>query len=885
MFLFRWLRGAYQSLFMKARLDRTLDEELSSVLGMMVDEKIRAGVPPAEAVRQARIELGGVEQVKEEVRRERVGAGLDALAQDLRFGARTLLRRPAFTFAAIAVLGLGIGATATVLTLVNEIFFEKPAHVVEPDRLFRLQTRPGYYGAAGNPDYVYYQENASDLASLAAYGGFRAVSYSLDGQRTNQLDVVFVSDNFFEVLGVPPAQGRTFMAEENANPGTHPVVVLAHHFWVRALGADPHAVDGTISLAGSTYQIVGIAPDGFGAVAPTGDPPDAWVPIAMFGDLARANGMDWWQRVPGSRSGWLQVFGRLAPGVTFEAAEANLAALGRALEYDRKAEDEGAYLQRQYRYSPRAAETLGSLSRMLMVVVGFVFLVAIFNTAVLLLSRATTRGGEMGIRTALGAGRGRITRQILAETLLLGLAGGVVGLALAHGLSDLAVSLFPVRFSTEFRPDLTVVLMTFGLSLLTALAVGLLPALQITRSDLRGALQGRGQSLRRPRFQSALVAGQVGLSLMLVAGAFLFARSFRTARGQELGFATEDRLVLQMSLRGMDYDPDQSRVFLAEARRRILDLPGVVGVTTTRMIPFQGDWTWDFDAPPGAQPNGEGNTVYTGMNAVGPDYFEVAETPIVRGRPLGMDDVAGSQPAIVINEALADAIWPGLDPLGRTLPVMDDIPFEIVGVAANANYYQLGEAPAPQSYISLDQYPQFGVHFLVHTSRDAAGMAPPVQAALREIDPGLVFGWVTTMASVFEDETDRYQVSAILVTVFSLVALLMAAAGLYGTISFLVARRTREIGVRMALGANRRRVAGEVIRFGLKLAAVGVVLGLIGAVALRRFTEGFLYGIEPTDPLPLVGACLVLLAVSVLAALMPAKHATRVDPMEAIRVE
>jgi putative ABC transport system permease protein len=522
---------------------------------------------------------------------------------------------------------------------------------------------------------------------------------------------------------------------------------------------------------------------------------------------------------------------------------------------------------------------------MLLVVVGLVFLVAIFNAAVLLLSRATTRGPEMGIRTALGAGRGRITRQILVETLLLGLTGGMVGLLLAFGLSDLAASLLPVRFSTEFRPDLGVVTMTFGLSLLTALAVGLFPALQITRGDLRGALQGRSQSSRRPRFQNALVAGQMGLSLMLVAGAFLFARSFWTARTQELGFATEDRLVLQLNLRGMDYDADRSRIFLTEARQRILDLPGVLGVTTTRMIPFQGDWTWDFDAPPGTQPNGEGGTVVTGVNAVGQDYFRVAAVPIVRGRPLGTDDAVGNPPATVINEALAEALWPGLDPLGRTLPILGDAPMEVVGVAENANYYQLGEAPAPQAYISLHQYPQFGVHFLIHTSRDAAGMATPVQAALREIDPGLVFGWVTTMASVFEDETDRYQVSAILVAVFSAVALLMAAAGLYGTISFLVARRTREIGVRMALGANRGTVAGEVIRFGLKLASIGVVLGLAGAIALRRFTESFLYGIEPTDPLPLVGACLVLLAVAVLAALMPAKHATRVDPMEAIRVE
>jgi predicted permease len=885
MFLYRWIKGTFQSIFQKLRLDQEVDDELTSILGMMVDQKIRAGMTPREAVRQARIELGGVDQVKESVREQRMGAGLDSVIQDLRYGLRTLRRRPTFTLAAVAVLGLGIGATATVLTLMNEIYFQRPVHVVEPDRLFRFQTRRGYGGAAGNPDYVYYRDNASTLAGLAAYGGFRAVSYTPDGDRNDQLDIVFVSANFFEVLGVPPALGRTFLQEENVTPGTHPVIVLGHHFWTRALGADPGIVDRTLSLAGTEYRVVGVAPEGFGALAPTGDPPDAWVPIAMFGALTRASTMDWWERVPGSRIGWIQPIGRLAPGVTYEAAEANLTALAETLEFDGKTEEDGAFVQRQYRYGPRAAETLSSLSRMLIVVVGLVFLVALFNAAVLILSRAATRGPEMGIRTALGAGRGRIIRQILAETLLLGLMGGGLGLVLAYGFSDLAASLLPVRFSTDFRPDLGVVLVTFGLSLLTAVTMGLLPALQITRRNLRGAILGRGESVRRPRFQNALVAGQVGLSLMLVAGAFLFARSFWTARTEELGFATEDRLVLQLSLRGMDFDADQSSVFLREARQRILNLPGVLGVTTTLMIPFQGDWGGDFDAPPGAQPNLDGDLVFTGFNAVGPDYFRVADIPIVRGRPLGMADVAGNPPTIVINEALAGALWPGLDPLGRTLPVQGEEPFEVVGVARNANYYQLGEAPVPQTYLSFDQAPQASVHFLIHTSRDAAGMATPVQTALRAIDPRLVFGWVTTMASVFEDETDRYQVSAILVAVFSAVALLMAAAGLYGTISFLVARRTREIGVRMALGANRGRVAGEVMRFGLKLAAVGVVLGLVGAVALRRLTEGFLYGIEPTDPLPLIGACLVLLAVAVLAAWIPAKHATRVDPMEAIRVE
>jgi hypothetical protein len=303
------------------------------------------------------------------------------------------------------------------------------------------------------------------------------------------------------------------------------------------------------------------------------------------------------------------------------------------------------------------------------------------------------------------------------------------------------------------------------------------------------------------------------------------------------------------------------------------------------MIPFQGDWTSEMDAPPGVQPNYGGNQILTGMNAVSSDYFQVAGATILRGRPLGPMDVEGSTPVIVINETLAEDLWPGQDPVGRTLPVREGLNLEVVGIARTSTYYQLGEAPFPQTYLALDQFYQPQVHFLVHTTGPAAEMAPVVENTLREMDPRLAFGWITTMASVFEDVTSRYEVSAILVAIFGGVALLLAAAGLYGTVSFLVSRRTREIGVRMALGADRGRVAGEVMRFGLGLVSMGIGLGLSGALALRRFTGSLLYGVGPNDPLPLFGSCLILLAVAAAATFSPARQATRVDPVVAIRTE
>ena len=809
------------------------------------------------------------------------------LLRDLRFGARTLLRQPGFTLVAVAVMGLGIGAPTTVLTLVNRIFFDAPPQVTEPHRLVRVwrSWAPGQGGGSlQHPDFAYYRENATTLDGLAAWGGGQTATYTLDGTGTDQLQVQPVTDNYFQVLGVAPTRGRFFTRDENTVPGQAAVAVVSDGFWRRGLASDPEVVGRTVTMNGIPFTVVGVAPDDFRGLTPFSQAPDAWIPLAMFGALSRTGDDAWWDRVPNSRSHWLQAVGRLAPGVTFEAAEANLTAASAALTYDGRAEGEGVLVTRQALYSPRQSATLSTLTRLLLGVVFMVLAIATANVAVLLLSRATTRTREMAIRTSLGAGRSRLFRQLLAESVLLGAAGGVVGVAAAYLFSDAAASLLPYTFVLSFRPDARVLAAAVTLSLLTAVVAGLAPALHAARADVHAGLESHRATTGRSRVRGALVVTQVALSLVLVAGAVLFTRSFWSARTQDLGFRTDQRLVVQVDLRSLGYSADEGQVFIARALDRIRALPGVTDVASTRMIPFQGDWSSDIEPPPGARANTEDGRIWVGMNTVSPHYFDVMGVEIVRGRPLSEEDDGTGAPAVVLNETLEDLLWPDTDGLGQTFSVGGDRSFTVVGIARDAVYYELGEEPTTQAYASVAQIYQPTVHFVLATQGRPTDWVEPAQAALREIDPALAFPWVTTLGAVFDDVTARYQVSAVLVGIFGALALLLAAAGLYGVVAFTVAQRTREIGVRMALGADRGRIAGEVLRGGLRLAGVGLVVGVAGALAVRRLTAALLFGtVRADDPLPLVAACLTLAAVAALASVAPARRATRVDPMEAIR--
>jgi predicted permease len=876
------------------QIEEEVDDELAFHMEMRARELIESGVDPDEARARASEGFGDVHATRAQyitrrsrrLRRRRTRTSLDDLWQDVRFATRSLRRRPAFTATAILVLALGIGAPTTVFTLVDTIFFDRPQHVVEPHRLVRVfrSWAPGEGGGSlANPDYVFYRDNASTLTGLAAYGGRTEVSYRFAGGDPSQLQLLFTSDDYFDLLGVDPAVGRWFRPDENATPGTHPVAILSHGFWTRATGADPGVLGRTMTLNGIGFTVVGVAPEGFTGISPIDEAPEAWAPIAMAGAVRRTGNGAWWARQATYVNRWLDVVGRVAPGVTIDAAQANLVALGEALAYEGKDPNEGVLVTRQFLYRPSQEASLRSLSVILVAAVVIVLLVAAANVAVLLLSRATTRYREIGIRTAMGAGGGRLVRLLVAESVLLGLLGGALGIVLAYALSGAAATLLPLPFDTDFRPDRGILAAAAALSVITAVVVGLPPALHGARLDLRAVMHNEISTRGGGGLRGGLVVSQIAMSVILVAGALLFGRSFWTASSQDLGFETDGVLVVGVDLRGLGYDEERGRSLVAEALERVSALPGVRATTTSAMVPFGGDWSTDM-APPGADEADDSvEPITVGLNAVGPGYFDVAGVEIVRGRPLGGEDGPDAAAAVVINETLAERLWPGEDPVGRVLPTRGGL--VVVGIARDATYYELGELAQNQAYLSALQSLEPDVHLFVRADGDAAALAAPVQAELRRIDPQLAFSLVTTMESVVDDELARYEVSAVLVGLFGAIALVLAAAGLYGVVSFLVSRRTREIGVRMALGADRGQVAVQVLRSALRLAALGVVIGLAGAAALRGFTESLLFGVDPGDPMPLIGASLVLIVVTAIAAAGPARRATRVDPLDALRAE
>jgi predicted permease len=848
-------------------------------------------------------------------------------SQDVRYTLRLLRQSPAFTAVAVCSLALGIGANTAIFTLVNAILL-RWLPVQNPQELVVLARNPNRPSTSFNyPDYRYIRDHNASYAGVIAFSnGGRPTSFSLPGKggSTQLAALAMVTGNYFEVLGVTPALGRVFNPADNEKEQAHPFVVLSHGFWTRTFGADTGVVGRDVLLNGARFQVVGVAREGFTG-ASVGISPDVFVPIMMFRTL-NPTFQEWNTR----HMWWLTVIGRLKPGVTMAKAGAEMDVLWRrilesdperrpvpAWNKEYKINNTGLVLPGSTGFSYMRNQTSKPLT-VLMITVGVVLLIACANVANLLLARAVARRKEIAVRLAIGAGRGRLVTQMLTESITLAVLGGLAGLAIAWLGVKLLVGFFPrgaFAVQLDLSPDLRILGFAFGLSLLTGVIFGLAPALRASRPDLVPALKsdsgatGAGRT-HRWSLQRTLVSFQVALSLILLAGAGLFVRTLTNLRGLDPGMIRENLLFVDTNLGQLGYQPQRERAFSERLRDEVQRMPGVRAASLAAITPLSGSrwngdvqiegYRWKPDEPP-----------YVDMNAASPRYFETAGIPLVLGRDFrdsdnlavlpdrpkeppkpGVEppDPPGPPRVVIVNEAFVHKFLAGQPPLGKRICMSEKWDAaktaEIVGVVRDARYFDLKKAVEPMIYQPMYRS-RFGggAQLCVRTTGDPNRSLDSIRRRVQELDGAVVI----TESHTMEDNLNRNLVQerfiATLGGFFGLVSLLLAAVGLYGVMSQAVTRRTREIGIRMALGAQAARVLWLVLRDAMLMVLAGAVVGAAAALALTRYTESMLFGIQPQDPATLAAAFAVLLFVTALAGFLPARRATRVEPMQALRNE
>ena len=815
------------------------------------------------------------------------------LLKDLRYGARALARRPGFALVAVLTLALGIGANTSIFSGVNAILLRPLPGVSDPEGLARVYPTDAGGRLSGTVSYADFREYAAaakSFESLAAFGGAGLTLRGEGGGRGEHVAAQLVSGNYYTTLGVRAERGRLFDAPEDEGGAPGAVVVLGHRFWVRRFGADPSVVGRQIVLNERAFTVVGVAPKEFqGTSLPKS--PALWVPVRA----AAAAGIRA-AELSNEKSNWLQLFGRVRAGAGHEQARAELEAmLARRAESYPEEFRAGLRMElapaRGFNIAPRKRGTVSALAGVALGVVGLVLLIACANIANLMLARGVERRKEIAVRLALGASRWRVVRQLLAESLLLSLAGGAAASLLTLWTSDLLAQL--VRMLPEdtsgldFTPDARVFGFAFGLSLLTGVAFGLAPALQSSRPDLLPALKDErapGGRRRRLSLRGAFVVAQVAGSLVLLVGAGLFLRSLREAATVETGFETKAVLLSHLYLDPSRYGEARGREFYRQAVERAAALPGVRSAALASSVPLGGGGMRATLLIEGAEPQ-----PYAGVEVdrayVGARYFETMGVTLLRGRGFVEADAQGAPPVAVINETVARRAFGERDPVG--LHVRADSagpPVEIVGVVADSKYRSLGEERVPFLYLPLAQGYSPAATLLVRTEGDPAAVAGAVRGAVESLDAEALAGQAT-MGEHLAAALVPSQAAAGLFGVFGLLALALAACGVYGVTAYAVSRRTHEIGVRMALGARAPDVLRLVLLEGMWPVAVGLAAGLLLALAATRVVQGALYGVSATDPATFAGVTLLLAGAALLACLLPARRATKVDPMVALRYE
>jgi predicted permease len=811
---------------------------------------------------------------------------MQTLWQDLRFGARMLFKQPGFTLIAVVTLSLGLGANTAIFSLVNTVLL-RPLPIPQPERVFEITPlqKGADVGATSYPLYKDLRDRNQVLEGLAAY---RFVPLSLSQNGNNErLWGYLVSGNYFDLLGVRAAQGRMFTQEEDRTPGAHPVAVLSYGYWQRRFGGDPNLVGRTITINNHSFTVVGIAPPEFNGTVLIFSP-EIYAPINMAKQIEP--GEDW---LESRGSGVLQTIGRLKPQVTAAQAKAALDALMAQLG--------PAYPgYENFRFSltppglivPMLRNATLGFAGVLLGVVSLVLLIACTNLANLLLARSARRRKEIAVRLALGATRFRLVRQLLTESALLAVMGGAVGALLAWWLVELAMAFKPpvdFALTIDLRMDWRVLVFTLGVSLLTGVLTGLAPALQATKPDLIPALKDETSlgGYRRARLRSALVVAQVALSLVLLAGAGLIVRSLQQVQTVGPGFDIEHTVTASVDLNLQGYDEARGVAFQKQLLARIEALPGVRAASYTGNLPLNLDRSSDTFYVEGQPFTRQSDLPEILVTSVWPRYFETMDIPLLAGRDFTTRDGGERARVAIVNESFARRYWPGQSAVGKRFS--EDGPnnpfWEIIGVVKDSKYFSLGEDSQPFVYFPMMRDYDGAIALVVRASGEPQSLLNALRHEVRQLDANLPVYDAKTMREHMRLSLFPLRTGAWVAGSFALLALGLAGLGIYGVMSYATEQRTREIGIRMALGAQGGDVLRLVIRQGLRLALIGLALGLAGALALTRLMTSVLYGVSATDALTFAGVTLVLALVVVLACWIPARRATRVDPLVALRCE
>lgn len=887
-----WLKlfaARLRALFRRDTVIDDIDEEFMVHVEMETKENIERGMSPSDARQAALRSFGNVSSLKDAAYEVRGGGMIETLLQDVKYAARGLVKQPTFAVVAVITLALGIGANTAIFSVINDLLLEALPYR-DAERLVMVWERTPRgegTGVTSRANFTSWRQQNTSFESMAAFSDQR---FSLTGDgEPEEVTVQLANPELFRVLGVNPIIGRT-LTEEDAQPGAPNVAVLSYGLWQRRHGASAQIIGKSITLNGTPVTVVGVMPSDFQwhitKTSGTGRPAEIWTVLAMpTGEGAP------------SRGRFLSVVARLKPGVSSAQAQTEMQTIAARLAQEFPRYNHGWSAE----VIPLREQFVGNVRLALWIIlgaVGLVLLIACANVANLLLSRAAAREKEIAVRAALGASRWRIVRQLLTESLVLAMLGTLLGLALAWWGMKALVAISPrdlVNLQTVGL-NFTVLAWTIGISVVTGIVFGLAPALEASRINLNNALkEGKGSDSQGPRshrLRSALVITEVALALVLLVGAGLLIRSFISLNRIDTGFDKDNILTMVVRLPDAKYSEDQQIVaFFRQASERIAALPGVSAAGMVNYLPLYGGLgartIFTIEGKP-EPPPGQEIELSTHVRVANPGYFSTMNIPLLRGRNFADQENSEARHVVLISESLARKHFAGEDPIGKRISVMmfeKPNPTEIIGIVGDARYESLVEQPEPTVYFPHPELTYPFMTLVLRTSGNPTDIAPAVRREVRQIDPEQPVSDVRTMNQVLADTVARARFNTLLLALFAGLATLLAAVGIFGVMNYSLTLRTREIGLRMALGAQHREVQMLMLKQGMLLTLIGTVIGIAGALALTRLMSSLLFGVKPTDPATFTVIGLFLMMVALIACYLPARRATRIDPMIALRAE